>query len=114
MNAKLRLLAMSDAALDVLLDCIDVQPKCEVCGRTDDKNVVVRAAIAILDRSGMGPHSTVHVDKQDEGLSYTKWLTEDELLLVAAIIQKGQDRMKAAAVTEMINVTPIQPKGLSE
>lgn len=113
--AKLRLLAMSDPALDLLLDAMDVQPKCEVCGRTDDKSIAVRAAIAVLDRSGLGPHAHIHTTPDaDPSTSYTAWLTEDELMQVAEIIQRGQDRMKAAAQTAIINVTPVKPKELGE
>jgi hypothetical protein len=38
-------------------------PKCEHCGRSDDDRnpVVLQAAKAILDRCGLGPHSTLNI-----------------------------------------------------
>lgn len=37
---------------------------CEHCGRGDDPNPVIKAAIAVLDRTGFGPSSSLRVEVQ--------------------------------------------------
>jgi hypothetical protein len=57
-----------DIACGVLLDAMNAEP-CEACGRTRDMAVGVRAAIAVLDRTGMPASLTVHHTGVDEDLS---------------------------------------------
>jgi hypothetical protein len=62
--AKERLAILCEPALDVLYRATRAAPACTHCGRSDaDRDpTAVRAAIAILDRYGLGPHATVALE----------------------------------------------------
>jgi hypothetical protein len=58
----MRLTAMATPAMNVIEKVLTIEPACKVCGRFDDPSLAVRAAFAILDRTGFGPSSKVEVD----------------------------------------------------
>jgi hypothetical protein len=56
---KLRLLAMCDVAFKVLNRAM----------ASNDLGIALKAAVAIIDRAGMGPHSTLEIKQREADLS---------------------------------------------
>lgn len=98
-EARLRLLAGADYAIEYLVRTLEPRPPCAECGRTDaDRDpVVVRAAQIVLDRAGFGPHASLSVSRESstELPEYGPWLTDDELEQISALIEKAKARMEA-------------------
>jgi hypothetical protein len=66
-SARERLRAMVDPALDALLRIIEApRGLCPLCQRSEDMSAVIKAAIAVLDRAGHGPHATLAVVRASE------------------------------------------------
>ena len=84
-----RLALLAEPALDVLYRATRNAPPCEVCGRSDadrDPNAI-RAAIAILDRFGLGPSAKLEVSsapEQDDDRSIEEIVARCEVLLLSA------------------------------
>jgi len=103
-----------DIACGVLLDAMNAEP-CEACGRTRDMPVAVRAAIAVLDRTGMGPQAvlTVHHRPDDRlaGLPTEELIAEVEILLndLRELHAKEEQRHTQPSVIDIESVyTPLR------
>jgi hypothetical protein len=72
-------------ACEALYDIIEQSQHdpCAACGYpkhdTDEQKVIIRAAQVILDRTGMGPRSTVEQVKQTDGDLDLELLTDEEM-----------------------------------
>lgn len=70
-------------------------PQCSACGRSSsDVHAPLKAAIAVLDRTGFGPHATLKLDRPEDA-SWMKWLTDDEWNVVDRAIGRAKERMAA-------------------
>src|SRR5712691_3444279 len=67
-----------DLACGVLIDAMNADP-CEACGRTRDMTIAVRAAIATLDRTGLGPRAHLTVAPGVGEPACVEWMTTEEL-----------------------------------
>ncbi len=98
--AKKRLLALVPDALEALHEAIDQA----------DWAQVVRAALGILDRAGLGPHQTIGIEAEGESL---KKLTDDELkaraMQVVAVLEQRKLRPTAQTNDEGTSETPAPP-----
>ncbi len=71
-------------AIETLYSLIDQfsRDTCAICGfpkgDTDEKRMIIRACQTTLDRSGMGPHSTLDLVRQTDGDLPLALLTDDE------------------------------------
>ena len=92
-------------AIETLYQLIDQfsRKTCAICGfpkgDTDEKRMIIRACQTTLDRSGMGPHSTLDLVKQTDGDLPLALLTDEEKgTLHAALAQinevKSQIRLR--------------------
>jgi hypothetical protein len=70
---------------------------CDKCGRGDDVHAVIRAAIAVLDRTGFGPRATLTVERgsREATMPWVRWLTGDELALIDHLCEQAERRMEA-------------------
>jgi hypothetical protein len=92
-----------DIACGVLLDAMNAEP-CEACGRTRDMVVAVRAAIAVLDRTGMPASLTVHHthDVDLSALSLEEMIAEVEATLASLRgLQAQQHQRELEALMEI-------------
>ncbi|HXB56599.1 MAG TPA: HGGxSTG domain-containing protein [Vicinamibacteria bacterium] len=93
-SARERLRAMVDPALDALLRIIEApHGLCPLCQRSDDMSAVTKAAIAVLDRAGHGPHATLALERSPEPPLPWPALTEPQMDTVKA----GLAAVKAVA-----------------
>lgn len=96
--AKERMLASSDLAVERLVEVLGAGDRCEVCGRSDDMNVIVKAAQIVLDRTGMHPTLAVQpatdVDDSDGWIHYA---TDEQLQQMQTWIEQARDRMLGRA-----------------
>ncbi len=72
---------------------------CSACGRSDktDPSVLVRARVAVLDRAGVGPHSTSEVDvtaKADDKV-WMHYMPPERLLTMKEWIEEARATMAA-------------------
>jgi hypothetical protein len=90
-------------AIEALYSIIDQFEKnpCGACGYpigdSDEKRMVIKAAQTVLDRAGMGPHSTVSMTAQTDGDIDPALLTTDErgeLLMHLAAIKEIKTRVR--------------------
>jgi hypothetical protein len=106
--ARERLLAMVDPAIDALLRII-TSPRgaCDTCGRSEDMSTVTRACIAVLDRTGYGPHATLALERVPEPKpTGYEHLTEEELVAVRVLMRRAQEIVAAAtARAGIVDVT---------
>lgn len=89
-------------AARVLLQIIEdwTADRCETCGRPHgDPGPVIRAATAVLDRTGLGPNATVTLERaqEPEGEHWASWMTDEQLALVNDWIADAKRRMAAGA-----------------
>lgn len=108
---KERLLAMVDpafAALMVVLELLKGRPTCPQCGRSDaDRDPklvreVIRAAEAVLNRTGFGPHATVDITRDAEPVAR----------IVRVIIDPSKDDVEGVLLDESDSLNPA-PVGVS-
>jgi hypothetical protein len=74
--ARRALAELREPAIGVLNDFIQSQPTCEHCGRSDNPSVRLRAALQVLNRTGLA--ETLHVEVDDKRDDQEN-LTTDEL-----------------------------------
>lgn len=92
--ARERLAALVDPSVDAFRRILASPDRCELCGRSADMAVVVRAATAVLDRTGYGPNSTVVVQARPAP-RWVEYLTDDQLDQVGAWIEEAKARVVA-------------------
>jgi hypothetical protein len=94
------LLAGADWAIDYLLAMLEPKPPCPTCGRSDlDRDpTVVRAAQIVLDRAGLGPSVTMHVERTP---GEHRYLSPQELLARAEALADAmaEDLLRRESVT---------------
>ena len=79
-----------------------MESTCAACGYpsgdSENQRVVIAAAKTVLDRAGMGPHSTVDVrSSSDADLELARWTTDEkaELAVLAAQLKDLKARVNA-------------------
>jgi len=109
------MLMARDRAVEVLYDVLTQRPPCEHCGRRDDPAVIVQASRIVLDRTGVGPTSTVNVRRENgEPPPYTRWLTLDELRQVGALLSIAKARMIAGELPPERSVPAITVRAIPD
>lgn len=95
MRARERLQIMLEPALEIIHRALQLAPPCPHCGRSDsDKDyVVIKTALSILDRSGLGPMMKVEMSQREDDAPWTYWVTDDELAIAIDIMHAAQSRM---------------------
>jgi hypothetical protein len=100
--AQETLAAAALPAAAVLFDILDQwrRTKCPVCGMpTGDPSPVIRAATAVLDRTGLGPSASLSVSspgQEPRDYAYMRWLTDAELDQFEAMCLAAERRMEDA------------------
>ena len=91
-KAKLRLLEAVEPAIARLIRFIESPPGlCDTCGRCDDTSAIVSAIKAVLDRSGLGPQSTLVIEPPRSpfiDLSTDELIEKTERILFALYAQR--------------------------
>ena len=93
------LLQARDHAAAVLLDVVEWwrRDTCVECGfPKQDPSAAIRAAIAVLDRTGFGPSANINVTPSGTQ-PWLRWLDNDEWELLLALQSKGTERMESGA-----------------
>lgn len=88
-------------AARVLLQIIEdwTAEQCPTCGRSrGDPGPVIRAATAVLDRTGLGPNVSVSVERGPESAPWTKYFTDEQRREIAKWIAEAKQRMLAGAL----------------
>lgn len=72
---------------------------CDVCGRPHgDPSPVIRAATAVLDRTGFHPSMALEVSRAEpRAPSWARWLTNDQLMQLRSWIEAARRRMASGA-----------------
>jgi hypothetical protein len=97
--AQLRMLALIDPAISGLARALRVRGQCAVCGRSDDMDLVVKAARIALDRTGFGPSSSLELMQTGEKPGWLKYLTNEQVSTVMQWIAEAKAREQAIDVT---------------
>lgn len=91
-------------AIEALHDIVEqfAENPCAMCGYpigdAEEKRMVIQAARAVLDRTGMGPHSVIELTKQTDGDIDLALMTEDErgqVLASLAVIREVKAAVRA-------------------
>lgn len=79
--ARERLLMLVEPALEVLHRATRSEPPCPHCGRSDSDRdpTAVKAAIAILDRTGHHPTLAAELPPQPTAADYRAWIPQDRM-----------------------------------
>lgn len=87
--------SLREPALGVLYRATRNAPPCEHCGRSDaDRDpVALKAAIAILDRTGFHPSLAVQVTHEEPHADYVAWIPQDRLEQMNAWIADAKAAM---------------------
>jgi hypothetical protein len=110
-SARQTLLEGADPVAARLVDqALAEGPPCATCGRgTADGAVLVRARTAVLDRAGLGPHSTVSVET-GHAPSWVEFLTSEQLSRMGEWMDEAKARMASGeAPPSRVTVTVIEP-----
>ena len=95
-------------SLHTILDQFSSQT-CGACGfpkgDAEEKRVVISAARAVLDRTGMGPQSVVELTAQSDGAIDVALLTEEERARLLAALAEIKD-IKASVRLRQMGETP--------
>lgn len=94
-KAELAMAVLRLPAIEVFVKIIEtfhLRPECPACGGTladlDAQKVAMKAAVAVLDRTGLGPRAVLElVPQNDGGLDFNQLLPEERGELLAAIAQ---------------------------
>jgi hypothetical protein len=102
-SARERLLALVDPSIDALLRILNAPGVCPTCGRSDDMNLMLKAAKIVLDRTGYGAKQsiTVHHDHH-EPPAWISYLTTAQLHQVGIWIREAKHR-------EELGIPPDRP-----
>jgi hypothetical protein len=99
-------------AARVLLEVMDnwTADLCDTCGRPKgDPIPVIRAAQLVLDRTGLGPTSTLTVDHATGGASYARWMTQEQARTVGEIVADSKARMEAGEPPPFLRLAEVAP-----
>ena len=81
---------------------------CPTCGfpagNVDEKRAVIRACQTVLDRAGMGPHTTFEITRQHDGDVNLELLTDEERGQLLAHLAQIKE-IKAAVRTRQTQMT---------
>jgi hypothetical protein len=116
-SAEQRLRALADPAVDALTRALESHgPACDVCGRADgDRDPsLIRSAIAVLDRCGMGPKATLSVERAEPAFAgWVLYLPTEQLKQVGDWIEdakarmaRGEDRADLLEVPDVLENEP--------
>ena len=86
-SARQRLQELAEPAIEALRVALD----------SGDARAVIRAAIAVLDRTGYGPTKAVVVEQapRENKSAWMKWVTTEELRTIVKITDAATERMNA-------------------
>lgn len=90
--AKMRLLELVDPAITALLRTLTARGSCPSCGRSEEPSAILRAAIAVLDRTDLGPRSTIALEKGDGSSTWAQYLSDEQVETVARWIEEAKQR----------------------
>jgi hypothetical protein len=101
-KAELAMAVLRLPAIEVFVKIIEqfhLRPECPTCGGTladlDAQKVAMKAAVAVLDRTGLGPRAVLElVPQNDGGLDFNQLLPEERGELLAAISQVKAIKVK--------------------
>ena len=90
-SARERLQELAEPAIEALRVALD----------SGDPRAVIRAAIAVLDRTGYGPTKAVVVEQveREDASAWMKWATNEEMSAVVDIVHAATARMEAGEPT---------------
>lgn len=83
------------SAAELLFEVIEVwrTTKCEACGQPKgDPTPAIRAAIAVLDRTGLGPSATLHIEKPTA--AFVRWMPQHQLEQIDTWTREAKARME--------------------
>lgn len=110
--ANQALLAARVPAAELLFEVIDWwrRTTCEACGQPKgDPSSAIRAAIAVLDRTGLGPTANLTIEaKQPE--TWARWMRAEHLEQMAIWIEDAKARMRRGDPEPEIIVHRLMPR----
>jgi hypothetical protein len=127
-TARQRLLALVDPAIDSLLRILNAPGVCQTCGRSDDMNLMLKAAKVVLDRTGYGAKQSITVQHEYyEPPAWISYLTKAQFHQIGMWIREAKHReelgipadrplltVAATVVTDENNATEQQPDATNE
>jgi hypothetical protein len=103
-KAELAMAVLRLPAIEVFVKVIEqfhLRPDCPACGGTladlEAQKVAMKAAVAVLDRTGLGPRAVLElVPQNDGGLDFNQLLPEErgELLAAIATVKDIKQRLR--------------------
>lgn len=110
--ARRRLMLLIEPSIEALLRALGSGDPCNTCGRSDDMNVVVRAATAVLDRCGFGPNIKLDVEIEDKNeTAWVAYLNPNEVRVLTDLMRTARSRMGTSAAIDVEGVTVEDPNG---
>ena len=79
----------------------DTGTPCPVCGRgmRRDDNTIIKVALAIMDRAGLGPQSKIEIERSD-ATNWMHYLTDEEFNQIEEIIRIALERANSEEDSE--------------